>query len=80
MFAIRHELLPCGRIVFIAKGVLYHFEGNDLLQTLEMKNDKIRDMVRINKGILLLGEQDTVDVLIEDNDEVTLLMKGTLKI
>ena len=66
--AIRHELLPCGRVAFVAKGVLYHFEGNDLLQTIEMRNDKIRDMVRINRGIMLLGEKGTVDVLAEDND------------
>lgn len=36
--------------------------------------------MRIDKGLLVFGELNTVQVFVEDSDEVTLLSKGLLKL
>lgn len=40
----------------------------------------IRQIMKIHRGLLIFGEENSVQVFIEDSDEVTLLSKGTLKL
>lgn len=66
-------------MLFVTRNSIYHFEDTDLLQTLEMsKGEKIREVIKIHRGVLIISEKDTIQVLTEDNDEVTLLSKGYL--
>lgn len=55
-FVFQHEILPCNRTLFATKQFVYHFEEADLLQTIEMeKGEKIRQMMKIHRGMLLFG-------------------------
>lgn len=77
----QHELLPGNRTLFATKQAVYHFEDTDLIQTLEMeKGERIRQMVKIHRGLLLFGWDNNIQVYIEDSDEVTLLAKGHLRL
>jgi hypothetical protein len=79
--AFQHEILSANRVLFATRSYVYHFEGSDLLQTIEMKNgEKIRQILKINRGMVIFGMENTVEILIEDSDEVTLLPKGVLPI
>ena len=55
--AFQHDLLPCGRVLFVTKNALYHFEGADLLQTIEMTNGyRIKEILKIHRGVLVVSE------------------------
>lgn len=48
-------------MLFVTRNSIYHFEDTDLLQTLEMsKGEKIREVIKIHRGVLIISEKDTI--------------------
>ena len=63
------------------KASMFVFEGHQLLQTIEMGDAReIQHMIKLPKGVLVLGNDHTVRVWVEDTDEVTLLGGGAVKL